>query len=119
MPGVEVMNEVALNQLVVRFRDPAGRDDDAHTRAVTARVIAGGVCYPSGTTWRGVAAMRISVSNWATDADDVARSLDAIARAPPLRVALRDTRSMGAIVIMLVFGLGAYLARGTGAPPSK
>jgi glutamate/tyrosine decarboxylase-like PLP-dependent enzyme len=84
MPGVEVMNEVALNQLVVRFRDPAGGGadaDDAHTRAVIARVVAGGVCYPSGTTWRGAAAMRISVSNWTTDDDDVRRSLDAIARA--------------------------------------
>jgi len=74
--GVEVMNDVVLNQLVVRF----GNDDD-HTRAVTTRVIAEGVCYPSITTWRGVAAMRISVSNWSTDGDDVRRSLDAIARA--------------------------------------
>jgi len=81
LPGVEVMNEVVLNQLVVRFRDPAGKDDDAHTRAVTAKVIADGVCYPSITVWRGVAAMRISVSNWATDDDDVRRSLAAIADA--------------------------------------
>ena len=81
LPGAEVMNEVRLNQLVVRFRDPAGRDDDAHTRAVIARVVAGGVCFPSGTTWRGLAAMRLSVSNWTTDDEDVTRSLDAIARA--------------------------------------
>jgi glutamate/tyrosine decarboxylase-like PLP-dependent enzyme len=81
VPGVEIMNEVRLNQLVIRFRDPAGRDDDAHTRAVTARVIADGVCYPSGTTWRGAAAMRISVSNWTTDDEDLRRSIDAIARA--------------------------------------
>src|SRR5262249_7256334 len=60
LDGVEVMNEVVLNQLVVRFRDPAGRDDDAHTRAVLARVLADGVCHPSATTWRGVAAIRIS-----------------------------------------------------------
>jgi glutamate/tyrosine decarboxylase-like PLP-dependent enzyme len=81
LPGVEVMNEVVLNQLVVRFRDPAGHDDDAHTRAVVTRVIADGTCYPSVTTWRGVAAMRISVSNWSTDEDDVDRSIAAIARA--------------------------------------
>jgi aromatic-L-amino-acid decarboxylase len=79
--GVEVMNEVVLNQLVVRFRDPAGRDDDAHTRAVLARVIAGGACYPSATVWRGHFAMRISVSNWSTDTDDVRRTIEAIARA--------------------------------------
>jgi glutamate/tyrosine decarboxylase-like PLP-dependent enzyme len=76
VPGIEVMNEVTLNQLVLRFDD-----DDAHTRAVTARVIAEGVCYPSITTWRGVAGMRISVSNWTTDDEDVRRSTDAIVRA--------------------------------------
>jgi glutamate/tyrosine decarboxylase-like PLP-dependent enzyme len=81
VPGVTVMNEVTLNQLVVAFRDPAGVDDDAHTRAVVARVIDDGVCYPSLTTWRGVAAMRLSVSNWSTDEDDVRRSVAAIARA--------------------------------------
>ena len=70
------MNEVRLNQLVVRFSD-----DDAHTRPVAAQVIANGVCYPSITTWRGVAGMRISVSNWSTDEDDVRRSVAAIARA--------------------------------------
>ena len=79
--GIEVMNEVGLNQLVVRFRDPTGRDDDAHTRAVTAKVIAGGVCYPTSTTWRGVAGMRISLSNWSTDDDDVHRSVHAIEHA--------------------------------------
>ena len=75
------MNEVVLNQLVVRFRDPEGIDDDAHTREVTAKVIEDGVCYPSITTWRGRAGMRISVSNWSTDEDDVRRSIDAIGRA--------------------------------------
>ncbi len=81
IPGVEVMNEVALNQLVVRFRDPAGVDHDGHTRAVAARVLADGSCYPSPTVWRGVAALRFSLSNWSTDAGDVTRTLDAIGRA--------------------------------------
>jgi glutamate/tyrosine decarboxylase-like PLP-dependent enzyme len=79
--GVEVMNEVALNQLVVRFLDPNGRDDDAHTRAVLARVLSGGVCYPSITTWRNRTAIRLSVSNWATDDADVAATVEAIAAA--------------------------------------
>jgi glutamate/tyrosine decarboxylase-like PLP-dependent enzyme len=80
LPGVEVMNEVSLNQLVVRFRDPAGKSDDAHTRAVLERVIADGVCFPSITTWRGVSAMRLSLSNWSTDEDDVRKSVASIAR---------------------------------------
>ena len=81
LPGVEVMNEVVLNQLVVRFHDPAGGDDDAFTRAVIARVVADGTCLPSSTIWRGVAAMRLSLSNWSTDEHDIDVSVAAIARA--------------------------------------
>ena len=40
-----------------------------------------GTCWLSGTTWHGMAAMRISVSNWATTVDDVERSIEAIMRA--------------------------------------
>ena len=75
-PGVAVLNEVVLNQVLVRFGD-----DDAVTRAVVSAVQADGTCWLSGTTWHGVAAMRISVSNWQTGADDVARSVEAILRA--------------------------------------
>ena len=32
----------------------------------------------SGTQWHGMAAMRISVSNWSTTKDDVERSVQAI-----------------------------------------
>jgi hypothetical protein len=34
----------------------------------------------SGTTWHGQAAMRISVSNWATSEEDVLASTDAMLR---------------------------------------
>ena len=74
-PGVEVLNDVVLNQVLVRF---AGDDD------VTRRVIAGvqqdGTCWLGGTTWQDKAAMRISVSNWSTTAEDAARSTEAILR---------------------------------------
>lgn len=78
--GVEVIGQ-ELNQVVVRFADPAGRDDDAHTRRVLAETQAEGTCLPSGTTWRGVAAVRISVSNWRTDARDVDRGVEALLEA--------------------------------------
>ncbi len=81
VPGMEVMNEVRLNQLVVRFRDPAGADDDRHTRTVIERVQRGGECFPSATVWRDVAAMRLSLSNWTTDAADIEQTAAAIARA--------------------------------------
>jgi glutamate/tyrosine decarboxylase-like PLP-dependent enzyme len=71
--GVEVLGDVLLNQVLVRFGD-----DDAHTRAVIDRVQRDGTCWMSGTTWDGRAAMRISVSNWMTTADDVDRSVAAI-----------------------------------------
>jgi glutamate/tyrosine decarboxylase-like PLP-dependent enzyme len=72
--GVEVLNEVVLNQVLVRFPDPDG-DHDRRTREVVRRVQAGGTLWLSGTTWHGMAAMRISVSNWSTTDDDVDRSV--------------------------------------------
>ena len=73
--GVEVLNEVVLNQVLVRFAD-----SDTHTRTVIDRVQQDRTCWMSGTTWRGRAAMRISVSNWSTDEADVDRSVAAILR---------------------------------------
>jgi glutamate/tyrosine decarboxylase-like PLP-dependent enzyme len=78
--GVEVLNEVVLNQVLVRFPDPGG-DHDGRTREVVRRVQAGGTLWLSGTTWHGMAAMRISVSNWSTTDDDVDRSVAAILQA--------------------------------------
>jgi glutamate/tyrosine decarboxylase-like PLP-dependent enzyme len=72
-PGIEVLNEVVLNQVLVRFGD-----DDATTDAVVAAVQAEGTCWMGGTTWMGRRAMRISVSNWATTLSDVDRSCAAI-----------------------------------------
>ena len=74
-PGVQVLNEVVLNQVLVRFDD-----DDEVTRAVVTGVQRDGTCWLSGTNWQGRAAMRISVSNWATSEEDAARSADAILR---------------------------------------
>jgi glutamate/tyrosine decarboxylase-like PLP-dependent enzyme len=73
-PGVRILADVVLNQVLVRF------GDDELTRAVVAGVQADGTCWASGTTWHGLAAMRISVSNWATSEDDVARSAEAMLR---------------------------------------
>ena len=70
--GVDVLNEVVLNQVVVAF------GDDERTRRVIARIQDGGTCWCGGTVWRGRAAMRISVSSWATSAEDVERTIAAI-----------------------------------------
>jgi glutamate/tyrosine decarboxylase-like PLP-dependent enzyme len=79
-PGVEVLNDVVLNQVLVRFLDTGG-DHDARTRAVVKAVQEDGTCWLGGTTWQGKVAMRISVSNWSTTTDDVDRSVAAILRA--------------------------------------
>ena len=41
--------------------------DDARTRAVTARLLADGTAWMSGSRWRGRDVLRVSVSNWSTD----------------------------------------------------
>jgi glutamate/tyrosine decarboxylase-like PLP-dependent enzyme len=79
-PHAEVLNDVVLNQVLVRFVDGAG-DHDAYTDAVIEAVQSDGTCWLSGTTWQGMRAMRISVSSQTTTADDVDRSLEAILRA--------------------------------------
>jgi glutamate/tyrosine decarboxylase-like PLP-dependent enzyme len=78
--GVEVLNEVVLNQVLVRLPAPDG-DDGGHTDRVLERLHHDGTCWMSGTRWHGEAAVRISVSNWSTTADDVDRSVAALLRA--------------------------------------
>jgi len=72
--GFEVLNEVVINQVLVSF----GRSEV--TREVIRRVQEDGTCWCGGTIWQGKAAMRISVSSWATTEMDVKRSLEAIIR---------------------------------------
>ena len=60
LPGVEVVNDVVLNQVLFRF------EDDARTDSVLERVQASGQVWMSGTTWDGRKAIRLSVSNWQT-----------------------------------------------------
>jgi glutamate/tyrosine decarboxylase-like PLP-dependent enzyme len=79
-PGVEILNDVVLNQALVRFSPPGGGNADAFTRDVIRRVQDDGTCWMSGTTWHDVAAMRISVSNWSTTEADGQRSVEAILR---------------------------------------
>jgi glutamate/tyrosine decarboxylase-like PLP-dependent enzyme len=78
--GAEVLNDVVLNQVLVRFNPAGGGDPDEFTREVTRRVQADGTLWLSGTTWQGRAAMRISVSNWSTTEADADRSAAAILR---------------------------------------
>jgi hypothetical protein len=87
--GAEILNEVVLDQVLVRFHpapsatgeapDPAAVDQ--WTRDVVRRVQEDGTCWLAGTTWHGMAAMRISIVNWSTTDEDIDRSAAAILRA--------------------------------------
>ncbi|HSH22086.1 MAG TPA: aminotransferase class V-fold PLP-dependent enzyme, partial [Candidatus Caenarcaniphilales bacterium] len=74
-PRVEVLNEVVLNQVLVRFGN-----DDALTADVVRRVQEDGTCWLSGSRWQGRGVMRISVSNWSTTDADADVSVEAILR---------------------------------------
>jgi glutamate/tyrosine decarboxylase-like PLP-dependent enzyme len=78
IPGATVLNEVVLNQVLVRFAPPAAGDADAFTRQVVEGVQAEGTCWLSGSTWRGKAVLRVSISGQDTTAGDVDRSVEAI-----------------------------------------
>jgi glutamate/tyrosine decarboxylase-like PLP-dependent enzyme len=77
--GVRVLNDVVLNQVLVRFEPPRGDGDaDAFTRAVVQRIQRSGTLWASGTRWREQEALRLSISNWATSEADADCSADAI-----------------------------------------
>jgi glutamate/tyrosine decarboxylase-like PLP-dependent enzyme len=71
LPGCELLNDVMLNQVLIRF------EDDAETDRVVATVQASGEAWMGGTVWDGLRAIRISVSNWQTSEADVARMIAA------------------------------------------
>jgi glutamate/tyrosine decarboxylase-like PLP-dependent enzyme len=73
--GAHVLNDVVFTQVCVAF------DDDSQTLAVTAQLLADGTAWMSGSRWHGRDVLRVSVSNWSTDDDDVAVSVAAVRRA--------------------------------------
>lgn len=77
---VEILNDVVFNQVLVRWLAEDG-DHDAFNDRVIQRVQQDGTAFFSGTTYNGMRLMRVSVSDWATDEDDVRRSVDALMRA--------------------------------------
>jgi hypothetical protein len=75
LPGVEVLNDVVFTQVSLAF------GSDERTRLVTQRLIEDGTVWMSGSRWQGRDILRISVSNYSTDPEDVAVAIDAVARA--------------------------------------
>lgn len=77
-PQVAILNDVVINQVMVRFTPLNRSEADAFTAAVIRRVQEDGTCWVGGTTWQGKHAMRFSVSNWSTTENDIDRAAKAI-----------------------------------------
>jgi glutamate/tyrosine decarboxylase-like PLP-dependent enzyme len=72
--GVEIGNDVVLNQVLVSF------GSSERTDQVIGAIQDDGTAWMGGTTWRGRRYMRISVSNWSTTERDVDATVEAIRR---------------------------------------
>jgi glutamate/tyrosine decarboxylase-like PLP-dependent enzyme len=78
--GLNLLNDVVLNQVLVKFDADGDRNADAMTDEVIRAVQSEGTCWAGGTVWQGKHAMRISISNWCTTEADIDRSAEAIAK---------------------------------------
>jgi glutamate/tyrosine decarboxylase-like PLP-dependent enzyme len=88
-PDVAILNDVVLNQALVRFRRPGTPGPitpvvdaaaDAFTQEVIEAVQADGTLWLGGRVWHGLGCMRISIVGWNTTEADVDRSADVILR---------------------------------------
>ncbi len=84
LPGAKALCDPLINQGMVSFFDPRPEateaDHDRLTDAVIVGVRATGEAFFTPTTWHGVRAMRVSVSNWQTSMEDVGPVVACVAR---------------------------------------
>ena len=73
--GCEILNDVVFTQVCIAF------ENDARTREVAARLLEDGTTWISTSRWHGREVLRVSVSNWSTDDEDVAATIAAVRRA--------------------------------------
>lgn len=83
LPHARVIRVPIINQGLIRFLDrrpeATDSDHDCQTDEVMAAINATGEAYFTGTTWRGMRCMRVSVSSWRTTQKDVDRAVAAAA----------------------------------------
>lgn len=70
--GIRLLNDVDYTQVMFRL------DSDDETRALGDAVLAEGTAALTGAEWRGRAALRCSISSWATTPSDIDRTVAAI-----------------------------------------
>jgi glutamate/tyrosine decarboxylase-like PLP-dependent enzyme len=87
-PGVRIVNDVVLNQMIVRFgSDEPTADGDSLTLQTIRRIQDEAILFAGGARWKGEWVMRLSVISGPTTVEDVDRSAEAILKA------WRDIRS--------------------------
>jgi glutamate/tyrosine decarboxylase-like PLP-dependent enzyme len=72
VPGVEIPNDVVLNQVLIAVGDAA------FTNRVERSIQEDGSVWIGATTWRGRRMLRAAISNWSTSEDDIERAVAAI-----------------------------------------
>ena len=81
-PGVAIVNDVVLNQVIVRFgAGESTAEGDRLTRATIARIQEDGECFVGGAQWRGMWVMRVSVIGYDTREADMLHAVRSMATA--------------------------------------
>ncbi len=73
--GCVVLNEIAFTQVCFAF------ENDQRTDEICAKLIEDKSVWISGSKWRGRSVLRVSVSNWSTNSEDVAAAVTAVRNA--------------------------------------
>ena len=80
--GIAVLNDVVLNQAIIRFGGHLGDEaGDAMTAETVVELQREGRLFAGGAKWRGRQVMRFSVCNYQTDLEQAAIDADAIIEA--------------------------------------
>ena len=72
--GLDVINEVVFNQVLVRAKS------DNQTKAIIQQIQTSGKCWLGGSTWKGQAVIRVSISSWMTTEKDINQTIELFAQ---------------------------------------
>jgi len=76
----DVLNDVSLNQVLLRLKTPSDEDPDAYHHSIAQMIQRDGECWVGTGRWKGQPTLRLSFSNWQTSEDDVAATLRVLER---------------------------------------
>ena len=72
IPGCQILNDVVFTQVCFAF------ESDERTLAIGNALMANDSVWISGSHWKGKQVLRISVSNWSTDQEDLETTVAAV-----------------------------------------